>query len=162
MVIDADAYTKNIYRHFSYRRLFRPEIDEWSNKLFDEFIEGKKIAVISDVTTSELDEAPEKIKNRIDDIPSEYIMKIDIDDEIKDLASKYIEYNAISIKYLDDATHISAATINKVDILVSWNFKHIVNSRRIDLYNSVNLKFGYPIINIRTPREVLDEETEDI
>ena len=140
---------------------FDEEFAEWSNLLFDEFISDKKIAVISDVTISELDEAPEKIKDRIDDIPSGNIIKIDIDGEIKELASKYIEFHAISPKYLDDATHIAVATIHKVDILVSWNFKHIVNNRRINLYNSVNLKFGYSVINIRTPREVLEDDSED-
>jgi hypothetical protein len=45
-----------------------------------------------------------------------------------------------------------------VDVLVSWNFKHIVNLRRIHLYNAVNLKEGYGMIDIRTPQEVLDEE----
>jgi len=42
--------------------------------------------------------------------------------------------------------------------MVSWNFKHIVNLNRIRLYNSVNLKIGYPMIDIRSPREVLYEE----
>jgi predicted nucleic acid-binding protein len=140
---------------------FDKEFAEWSNKLFKEFIEGKKIAIISDVTTSELDEAPDKIKYRIYDIPSGNIQIIDINEEIKELASRYIESNAISSKYLDDATHIAVATINKVDILVSWNFKHIVNFRRINLYNSVNLKYGYSEINIRTPREVLEDDPED-
>lgn len=46
--------------------------------------------------------------------------------------------------------------VNRADILVSWNFKHIVNYKRIRLYNSVNLKYGYPVLEIRTPREVIE------
>lgn len=61
-------------------------------------------------------------------------------------------------EYLLDAQHIAIATINRVDVLVSWNFKHIVNLRRIHLYNSINLKYGYPLIEIRSPREVINEE----
>ncbi len=53
--------------------------------------------------------------------------------------------------------HFAIATINRVDVLVSWNFRHIVNLSRIRLYNSVNLKYGYPLLEIRSPREVLDE-----
>ncbi len=53
--------------------------------------------------------------------------------------------------------HIAVATLGRVDVVVSWNFKHIVNLNRIRLYNSVNLKLGYPMIEIRSPREVLDE-----
>lgn len=57
-----------------------------------------------------------------------------------------------------DAQHIAIATVGRVDVLVSWNFKHIVNLGRILGYNSVNLREGYPTIEIRTPREVLSDE----
>ncbi|MBA5941756.1 MAG: hypothetical protein H0M93_00225, partial [Methanophagales archaeon] len=53
-----------------------------------------------------------------------------------------------------DAQHIAIATVSRVDILVSWNFRHIVNLTKIRLYNSVNLKYGYPLLEIRSPREV--------
>ena len=52
---------------------------------------------------------------------------------------------------------MAIATVERVDILVSWNYKHIVNIKRIRLLNSVNLKLGYPVIEIRSPREVLYE-----
>lgn len=57
-----------------------------------------------------------------------------------------------------DALHVALATIAKVDVLVSWNFKHIVNLGRIRLFNGVNLEQGYGPLEIRTPREVLYEE----
>ena len=57
-----------------------------------------------------------------------------------------------------DAQHIAIATVGRVDVLVSWNFKHIVNLQRIRGYNSVNLREGYPLVEIRTPREVLSDE----
>ena len=59
-----------------------------------------------------------------------------------------------------DAQHIALATIRRVDVLVSWNFKHIVNLERIQGYNSVNLRLGYPLLEIRTPQEVLSYEEE--
>ncbi|MCL5991635.1 MAG: PIN domain protein, partial [Bacteroidetes bacterium] len=126
---------------------FDEEFQEWSNKLFDEFIRGNYIAIISDVTTTELDDAPNHVKGRIDDLPPHCISYIKVDDEIKYLASKYIELKAVSSNNLDDATHIAAASVNKADILVSWNFKHIVNARRIKMYNSVNMMYGYQIID---------------
>ena len=107
---------------------------------------------------AELENAPIYIKNRIDDIPKEFIELVERKDEINDLSSKYIEFDAISSKCIEDSLHIATATIHKVDILVSWNFKHIVNYRRIQLYKSINLMFGYSEIDIRTPREVIDEE----
>ena len=52
----------------------------------------------------------------------------------------------------------SSVTEEELDILVSWNFKHIVNVDRIKAYNSVNLKMGYAIIDIRSPRELIKYE----
>ena len=77
-------------------------------------------------------------------------------DDIDFLAKKYFEYEAISPKHKQDALHIAAATFYKVDVLTSWNFKHIVNLRRINLYNAVNLIFGYSKLEIRSPREVIE------
>ena len=57
-----------------------------------------------------------------------------------------------------DALHVALATIGRVEVLVSWNFKHIVNLGRIRLFNAVNLEQGYGLIEIRTPREVLADE----
>jgi len=59
---------------------------------------------------------------------------------------------------VDDCQHIAIATINKVDILASWNFKHIVNISRIRGYNSVNMKNGYTTLEIRNPRELIEYE----
>jgi len=64
----------------------------------------------------------------------------------------------VSRNFIADAQHIAIATIEKVDILVSWNFKHIVNINRIHAFNSVNIRLGYPLLEIRTPREVLENE----
>ncbi len=73
------------------------------------------------------------------------------------MAQAYLQEGVLTEKYLLDAQHIAMATLARVDVMVSWNFKHIVNLNRIRLYNSVNLKLGYPMIDIRSPREVLDE-----
>jgi len=54
------------------------------------------------------------------------------------------------------ALHIALATIHRVDVLVSWNFRHIVNFGRIRLSNAVNFEEGLGSIEIRTPSEVLD------
>ena len=61
-------------------------------------------------------------------------------------------------EFRDDSRHIAYATLHKVDVLVSWNFKHIVNLDRIQGYNSVNLKLGYPMIDIRSPKELIHYE----
>jgi hypothetical protein len=131
---------------------------EWSNKLFDEFIAGIRIAVISDLTFDELTKAPDYIRDRINDIPIQNKEIILRNSDSNFLAMKYVEFKVISEKSFDDATHIALSTINNVDVLVSWNFKHIVNLNRILKYNSINMMFGYKTLEIRNPMEVLNDE----
>lgn len=131
------------------------EFQEWSKQLFEEFKAGKKIAVISDITLDELENARKEVRdllNFIPEISKEYVLK---DEEAEELAEAYLKEGAITKKFYEDALHIAIATVNKVDVLVSWNFKHIVNLDRIKKYNSVNLRHGYIILEIRNPREIL-------
>jgi len=137
---------------------FDDEFEDGSIQLIKEFKKGGKILVLSDITLRELDFAPENVKRLLSKIPTDNIEYVTFDKESNSLAIKYIEEKAVSKKFLLDAQHIAIATINHVDVLVSWNFKHIVNLRRIQLYNSTNLKYGYPLIEIRSPKEVIDEE----
>jgi predicted nucleic acid-binding protein len=134
---------------------FDIEFKEWSVKLFEEFRQGNKIAVISDITLDELSLARPHVRNHIEIIPDkgkEYILS---DKHAEELAAQYIKERAVTSKSHEDALHIAIATISKVDVLVSWNFKHIVNLDRIRKYNAVNLMNGYPMLEIRNPREIL-------
>ena len=128
----------------------------WSRQLFDEFKTGKKIAVISDITLDELENARQEVRDLVKLIPEEAKEYVFNDEEAEDLADAYLKEGAITKKFHEDALHIAIATINKVDVLVSWNFKHIVNLDRIKKYNGVNLKHGYSILEIRNPREILN------
>ncbi|MDP1762728.1 MAG: type II toxin-antitoxin system VapC family toxin [Sediminibacterium sp.] len=134
------------------------EFQEWSRKLFDEFKTGKNIAVISDVTLDEIENARQEVRDLLKIIleeSKEYVLN---EKEAEYLADAYLKEGAITKKFYEDALHIAIATINKVDVLVSWNFKHIVNLDRIKKYNGINLKHGYMILEIRNPREILKEK----
>ncbi|MGK7393522.1 MAG: hypothetical protein ACNS62_03080 [Candidatus Cyclobacteriaceae bacterium M3_2C_046] len=74
------------------------------------------------------------------------------------LAKEYIQEKVVGETSFDDCVHIATATINKVDYLVSWNFRHIVNVFRIRGYNSVNIKNGYIQLDIRSPKEIVKDE----
>ena len=137
---------------------FDQEFIEWSNILFDEFEKGKKIAVVSDITLDELSDAPQQVQEKFKSIPDDFLEILSSDIESRELADKYIIENAVTNKYYEDALHIAIATINQVHVLASWNFRHIVNLDRIRKYNSVNLKNGYALLEIRTPREILKIE----
>lgn len=135
---------------------FDGEFAEWSNSLIEEFKIGKKLLVLSDLTLQELELAAEEVKNKLAEIPKKNKIGIGIIDEAFQLAETYINEGALTMKSFNDALHIALATIHNADVLASWNFKHIVNLNRIRLYNSINLKLGYRMIEIRTPREILE------
>ena len=132
------------------------EFSSWTIPFIEQAREGRFIIIISDVTIGELQFAPLKVRNLLETIPIDFIELINISQEQLELAEKYVEEGALTPKFLSDAQHIAISSILKVDSLVSWNFKHIVNYKLIRLYNSVNLKFGYPVLEIRTPRETIE------
>ena len=134
------------------------EFKKWSIRLLDDFRKGKFILVLSDITLKELEGGPLEIHEYMSKIPEKNIERLTINEEVRDLATKYLKEGVVTEKYIVDAQHIALASIFKVDIVVSWNFKHIVNFRKIRSYNGVNLKNGYPLIEIRSPREVIDDK----
>lgn len=134
---------------------FDSEFKEWSDKLFEEFKTGIKIAIISDITLDELNLARDEVKKQIYFIPKQFKEYILNNEETEELASQYIKEKVVTKKFYEDALHIAIATVNKVDVLVSWNFRHIVNLDKIRMYNAVNLKNGYSFIEIRNPRDIL-------
>ena len=106
----------------------------------------------------ELAAAPAEVRRRVAAVPEAHIETLQLDAEAMELAEAYVAADVLSARMLADAQHIAIATVGRVDVLVSWNFKHIVvNLQRIHGYNSVNLRRGYPMIEIRTPREVLSD-----
>jgi len=137
---------------------FDQEFEEATLELFDRVKSGQIVCVYSDLTESELLDAPERVVNYFKDLPPENLERIIVNDEILGLASNYIAEKVVGQTSFDDCVHIAAATIMKVDILVSWNFKHIVNVYRIRGYNSVNMRANYSFLEIRSPKEIIEYE----
>ena len=138
--------------------VFDKEFDEATLQLFERVKLGEIICVYSDLTESELLDSPERVKNYFKDLPNANLERVIVNDEILTLASKYISEKVVGKTSLDDCVHIATATINKVDILVSWNFKHIVNVYRIRGYNSINIRSNYQSLEIRSPKEIIEYE----
>ncbi|MFN0058353.1 MAG: PIN domain protein [Planctomycetota bacterium] len=137
------------------------EDEEWrahSNRLIEAFARGERVMVISDVTLDELSTAPAQVRAHLARVPAASIEAVKLGTEAIDLADAYISTGVVVPKLRPDAQHIAIATVARVDVLVSWNFRHIVNLERIHGYNSVNLRLGYPLLEIRTPREVLGDD----
>ena len=126
--------------------------EEATKKLFEKFRNDEYLAVISTHTYVELNNgAPENVIANLETIAYE---KVEVTEIMLDLTQKYMDEKIVSEQFRSDALHIAIATVSGVDVLVSWNFKHIVNLNRIKLFNSVNLKEGYSLLEIRTPLEV--------
>ena len=99
--------------------------------------------------------APQHVRDFLPTFPLDWFERIALTEDAINLADSYIAENVVGKTSIEDCRHIALATINKVDVLASWNFKHIVNLNRIKGYNSVNLKLGYSILEIRSPKELV-------
>jgi len=132
---------------------------EKDTKIFFNRVLNKEFSVyISEITDTELLFAPERVKSLLNEIPADCLTNLSISKEVDDLANTYISEKALGKASLNDAYHIAIATVNKINVLVSWNFKHIVNLNKIRLFNSVNVKLGYSLIEIRCPKELISDE----
>ena len=140
---------------------FDSEFEDSTRDLFKEIYDKKIVILYSEMTESELEDSPEKVKKLIRELPKKNVEYLEITEETIFLADKYIQENVVGKTSRDDCIHIALATINRADVLISWNFKHIVNLKRIRGYNAVNLKYGYPTIEIRSPQEMIDYENEN-
>ena len=136
------------------------EFDEPTIQLFEKVKLGVVTCIYSDLTIGELDNAPQRVKDYFATLPVEYLELVRMTDESLELARHYIAEKVVGETSFDDCVHIALATIYKADILVSWNFKHIVNVYRIRGYNSVNLRQGYTTLEIRSPKDIIDYEDE--
>lgn len=85
---------------------------------------------------------------------------LDTSAEIEELASAYVAARVVSPGFTDDALHVAMATVHGVRFVVSWNFKHLVNVRREDGFNAVNLLQGWPPVRIVSPKEIIHADEE--
>ena len=101
------------------------------------------------------------VKNFFQNLKDEFKEKVLVTPEALKLAQSYVDERVVGETSLDDCIHIATATLNKVDMLISWNFKHIVNIYRIRGYNSVNLRLGHGALEIHSPKEIVNYENEE-
>ena len=132
---------------------------EYTVPLFKRIQNGEFTVLISTVTQDELEDAPIHIQELIRNMKIEFTEFLTISDEAVELANEYIKEKVVGQSSYADCLHIALATMHRADFLISWNFKHIVNVRRIMGYNSINIKNGYKQLEIRSPRDF--EKYED-
>jgi predicted nucleic acid-binding protein len=105
---------------------------------------------ISVLTIEEIDKLENTTKREnIKSLVLKFNMDVlQISPEIKDLADIYISKGAIPGSEPEDALHVAIATVNKIEGLASWNFKHIVSINPIRKIHEINSKSNYPLLEI--------------
>jgi len=81
---------------------------------------------------------------------------LSITSEAEGLAQRYLQHQAIPARFRDDAPHVALAVLNGLDVVVTWNMKHLANVRRIEKINRTNRAMALSPIRIHTPEEVID------
>lgn len=130
------------------------EFARWSLALVRDIRLGLIVPVISDITESELAAAPPEVQAVYDELEDGVHERVEETPESIELAEKYLAEGILSAKFRDDARHIAVATVHDVDVLVSWNFKHVVHHDKIRRFNAVNVLLGYGPLQVFTPLEV--------
>lgn len=138
--------------------IYDSEFDSFTKIFFDKALNREVTLIISDLLEEELINAPTDVKIFFKTLPSEQLEYVKLTKDSIELAELYIAEKVVGETSRADCRHIALATINKADVLVSWNFKHIVNLKRIRGYNSINLREGLQTLEIRSPKELMEYE----
>lgn len=140
---------------------FDEEFALWSKGLMRDFHRGSLKPVLSEIVAAEIGPAPEEVKNEYSELLRLQPEFAELNDEVRDLARAYNERKIVPVKFSNDVLHIALATVADVDLMVSWNFKHIVHFDKIRMFNAVNREQGYKPIEIHSPREVTSYGNQD-
>jgi len=136
---------------------FRPA----SEAFFEQVLRGRYLLVISEVTLAELSGAPDNVRQRFLSLPADRIVQAPINEEVERLASAYVAAGILGPARRADALHVAAATVFGADVIVSWNFRHIVNYDRIRQFNGVNSLNGYDELEVRSPLEMRHADEDE-
>jgi len=141
--------------------VFDDGFDEASKAFFQQVKEKRFKLVISPIVQKEIELAPENVRQFFDEI-TESANFIAIYEEALLLRQAYLDAGIVTPKSTADALHVALATVAKCQLIVSWNFKHIVHFQKVPLYRAINTIKGYNEINIYSPPEVINYESETI
>jgi predicted nucleic acid-binding protein len=136
------------------------EFIEPSQSFFERVYKGDFIVILSNVTLRELAKSPDAVKDVWQSLPAEFVEIVPVDSEVEELAEAYIHADVLSQGSQNDALHVAAATVAGADLILSWNFRHIVNFNRIRGFNGVNISLGYRTLTILSPLEVIYGEED--
>jgi len=131
-------------------------------RLWDECMAGKYDVFISPMVYEELEECPEPKRSLLyEKMALLDLIELPATNVVKMLADEYIKYGVLTDKSLNDCLHIAYATVNNCDVLVSWNFRHLVRFKTSDMVKIVNTINRYREIIIASPAMLIDDGDEE-
>lgn len=131
-----------------------------SQAFFRQVQVGRFQLVLSALVRYEIDSAPVQVRQLFEEV----VTTSDVPDILEEailLRDAYLQEGIVGRASVADALHVAHATVSQCKVIVSWNFRHIVHYEKIQQYNSVNARAGYPAIAIHTPQEVIDYGGKD-
>ncbi len=142
-----------------YGGVFDDEFRRGSIAFLEQVGEGRFELVISQLCRDEIDGAPARVR-QLFTAAANLAEVVETTDPAVRLRDAYLAAGIVSAQYDTDALHVALATVSGCSIIVSWNFKHIVNVQKTPLYNAVNALHGYDAIRICSPPEVIEYAEE--
>lgn len=131
------------------------EFREPSREFFSQVREGSLRMMVSDLLFLELMGAPQAVKEHLPEAGHAGVIRRTLSDEAKELAEAYLAAGVVGPASRNDALHVAIATVEGADVVVSWNFKHIVHMDKVRAFGAVNLRLGYRVMDIRSPLEII-------
>jgi hypothetical protein len=157
-----DSHAKALHRHLRRWGYHDPEWKSDTRLLWGQAKAGQWQMFTSIVAEAEIKNAPANVRQVFaDTFNASNILDTSLD--VEELAQDYLSAAVVPPKFADDALHVAMATIHGIRLIVSWNFKHLVNIRREDGFNAVNVLRGRPQVRIVSPKEIIyaDQAQQD-
>lgn len=143
---------------------FDAEFRKHTLAFMDNIYAGRAVALISSTVVAELEDAPKHVQAVLDTLLAGPAERLGMPREAEILRDKYVASGIVPRNSWADALHVAHATVARADVIVSWNFRHIVHPMRIRKFDGVNIANGYGPVVISTPgtiRWVLEEAQDE-
>ena len=128
-----------------------------SMELFDAVEKGRLFDLhISPLVVEEILNGPDRLIEEFKRLSQRVEMRLlEASEEADELADLYVLAGVVSESDRKDARHLAIASVEGMDVVVSWNFEHMVNASRIRRVHGVNVVHGYGLIQVTTPLGVI-------
>ena len=130
----------------------------WSKNLMEDFKKGLYKPVISTLVQAEMADVPPEVLEAYAEFLKVDPKIIDVSEKADTLAEIYVERNVLNEGFYHDALHVALATLEEVDILVTWDHPNVLHFSKVRGFVQVNLELGLKPIQVRCARLVASDE----